>query len=504
MMDENSPELPNGWVWVKLGEITRKINPGFPSGKYNREGKGIPHLRPMNINTRGEIDFSDVKYVQREGYDSLLEGDVLFNNTNSPELLGKTTYIKKDTNWAYSNHMTRIRLYRAAAHSGWIACCLHYLFLIGYYRMNCIHHVNQASINIRVLSEKIPLPLPPFPEQQRIVTKIEELFTELDAGIDALKKVKTQLKRYRQAVLKYAFEGKLTEEWREMHREELESASVILDRIKEEKKKNAKKRYKELPPIDVSNLPELPDGWIWTRIGEIAEKVTDGTHHTPTYVGHGIPFISVKDVLDGKVHFENCRYISEEEHKSLIRRCNPEYMDVLITKSGTIGRTAVIKTRKPFSLFVSVALIKPCKNYINPDFLAFSLQNYINGIDIQQSIKGGVIKNLHIEDLREINIFLPPILEQQKIVEEIEQRFSVADEIEKTVENTLKQAERLRQSILKKAFEGNLVPQNPDDEPASVLLERIKAEKAKKASKKTRKSKKSEKYEQKRLINNGK
>jgi Restriction endonuclease S subunits len=196
----------------------------------------------------------------------------------------------------------------------------------------------------------------------------------------------------------------------------------------------------------------------------------------------------VKDIFKGKINFDNCKYISEDEHNSLIKRCNPEYLDVLITKSGTIGRTAVVKIKRPFSLFVSVALIKPFKGHVDSNFVAFSLENYINNIDIQQSVKGGVIKNLHIEDLKEIIISLPSLPEQHKIVEEIERRFSIADKVEKVVEQSLKQAERLRQSILKKAFEGKLVPQDPSDEPAEKLLERIYLERSNSLVRKAQKS----------------
>jgi Restriction endonuclease S subunits len=142
-----------------------------------------------------------------------------------------------------------------------------------------------------VLKEFV-IPLPPFPEQHRIVAKIEELFTKLDAGVEALKKVKAQIKRYRQAVLKYAFEGKLTEKWRvEMASPvsemtsfrkmsslippsptPVEPASVLLERIREERKKDAKGKYKELLPPDTLDLPELPEGWVWTRLEEIRQK----------------------------------------------------------------------------------------------------------------------------------------------------------------------------------------------------------------------------------------
>ena len=109
-MFETEKLLPENWTCVKLGEISQAINPGFPSGKWKREGgEGVPHLRPMNITENGEINLGNLKYASKERYDVLQKHDVLFNNTNSPKLLGKTSYIKNDTNWAYSNHMTRIR-----------------------------------------------------------------------------------------------------------------------------------------------------------------------------------------------------------------------------------------------------------------------------------------------------------------------------------------------------------------------------------------------------------
>jgi len=300
--------------------------------------------------------------------------------------------------------------------------------------------------------------------------------------------------------LKYAFEGKLTEEWRksfellmlngELKETQNSTLSTQNSKLSTQNSKLSTQNSKlstqnsklstQNSTLSTQNSKlstqnsKLPKGWVWVRLGEISEKITDGTHHTPNYTNAGIPFISVKDVYNRKIHFDNCRYISKDEHKILAKRCNPEKNDILITKSGTIGRTAVVNTDISFSLFVSVALIKLSKFLSDPYFISYSLENYINGINIQQSIKGGVIKNLHIEDLQIIPLPLPPLVEQQQIVEEIERRFSVADEVEKAIDNSLKQAERLRQSILKRAFEGKLVPQDPNDEPAEKLLERIK------------------------------
>jgi Restriction endonuclease S subunits len=242
-LTEDLPELPEGWVWTRIGEVANEVNPGFPSGKHNKEGKGIPHLRPMNINIKGEIDLSEVKYVQPENYDRLLKWDVLFNNTNSPKLLGKTAYIKEDTNWAYSNHMTRIRLNTSLLNSAWISYTLHTLFLSGFFEMRCTHHVNQASINSTFLAEKVIIPLPPLPEQHRIVEEIERCLSVADEVEKTVKQSLKQSKRLRQSILKRAFEGKLVPQ-----DPTEEPASVLLERIKEEKtaeKKTKKGKLKE-------------------------------------------------------------------------------------------------------------------------------------------------------------------------------------------------------------------------------------------------------------------
>jgi type I restriction enzyme S subunit len=197
------------WKFVNLGQLTSRINPGFPSGKHNQSGLGVPHIRPMNINGKGQIDLTLVKYVQTESYDNLKKGDVLFNNTNSPELLGKTTYIKEDTNWAYSNHMTRIRLDTSSVNPAWIAYALHDLFLNGFFKKSCVHHVNQASINSTFLTKNTFVPLPSLNEQNVIVEEIERLLSIVDEIEPSLSSTELLGQRLRQSVLGQAFLGKL-------------------------------------------------------------------------------------------------------------------------------------------------------------------------------------------------------------------------------------------------------------------------------------------------------
>jgi type I restriction enzyme S subunit len=441
----------------------------------------------MNIDRLGRIDLSDVKYVAPETHTHrLANGDVLFNNTNSAELIGKTAAIVSDEDWGFSNHMTRLRLPEGVDHR-FVAHQLHFLWMKGYFLHRCVHHVNQASLSSTSLAETVPLLLAPYEEQHRIVAKIEELFSDLDAGVAALERVRTNLKRYRASVLKAAVEGKLTEDWRAQH-PDTEPASVLLERILTERRRQWEKdqlakfaqagkqpprgwqsKYKE--PESPATLPHLPHLWITASVEQISTKVVDGVHKRPDYVSQGVPFVTVRNLTAGTgISFERLNYITEEDHQEFIKRANPERGDLLVSKDGTLGVTRIVRTDERFSIFVSVALIKPVSTEFS-EFLGHALSS--QQVQSRMIPKGIGLQHIHLEDLRKVTLPIPPLDEQGSIVEEVERRLSVVDEVEAQVDANLKRAARLRQGILKRAFEGRLVPQDPSDEPAEKLLGRI-------------------------------
>lgn len=297
--------------------------------------------------------------------------------------------------------------------SKWIYFYLQSKYFLNHFNSNKNGLIGGVSIN---KLKQVSIPVPPLAEQKRIVSKIEELFAVIDKQVKQLEQTQQNLIYFRKSVLFHFLNSK-------------------------------------------TNLLCLKD---------ITVKITDGTHKTPKYFNKGIPFLSVKDIYDRQLHFDNCKYISSDEHNILFKRCNPEKGDVLITKSGTIGRTAIVNISTPFSLFVSVALIKPNKKCVDSAYLIYSLDKYIASIDISQVIKGGVVKNLHIEDIKKIAISLPSITEQKAIVKKIETAFAAADKAQAAITNALEQAKQLKQSILKRAFEGKLVPQDPNDKPVDV------------------------------------
>lgn len=335
-----------------------------------------------------------------------------------------------------------------------------------------------------------PFPLPPLPEQRAIVSRIEQLFSDLDNGIANLRLAQEQLKVYRQAVLKKAFEGELTRKWRQQQTD-LPDARDLLELIRKEREEAAKVSGKKMKPVkpltedEIDELPGLPEGWIIARMEELSTKVVDGVHKKPNYIPLGVPFITVRNLTAGNgISFQNVNYISEEDHQEFCKRACPELGDILITKDGTLGVVRVIKTEKQFSIFVSVAMMKPIKTHLNSDYLSYFIESPLGQKQMTKIGKGVGLKHLHLENLREIIFFLPPLPEQHAIVEEIETRLSVCDKMAQEIDEALEKAEALRQSILKKAFEGKLLSDRElaevrmaeDWEPAEVLLERIRAE----------------------------
>ncbi len=493
MTEAKLSELPNGWVWTKLEVLAEKINPGFPSGKHNKENRGIPHIRPMYISLKGEIDLTNVKYVETSNYESLLKGDVIFNNTNSPEMLGKTTYLKQDTCWAYSNHMTRIRLFQQFLEPAWIAYYLHHLFLKGFFKMNCVHHVNQASINSGFLSQKVPVPLAPLPEQHRIVARIEELFSRLDAGVEALQRSKVQLQRYRQAVLKAAVEGRLTEQWRKAH-PEVEPAEEFLKKITIDVQRTDREigKFKSMlsDQLHEEVNAELPKGWNWGIIEQLATKVTSGSRGwAQFYSDSGSLFIRAQDIKTDKLCFEQAAFVQIPSNAEGMRT-RVQSGDILIVITGANVTKSALVASELQEAYVSqhVGLIRPATIDLAPYLYTCIIAPKYGRDILKKQAYGAGKPGLNLDNIRNLIIRLPPLAEQKIIMEEVDRCKSIADNIEAIVENNLKRANRLRQSILKRAFEGRLVPQDPGDEPASALLERIKAERAKAAPKRVTKN----------------
>ena len=332
--------------------------------------------------------------------------------------------------------------------------------------------------------------------------------------------------RLRRFILDLAVRGKLVEQ-----DPNDEPASELLKRIAAEKTQLAKgsssrgRRFDGRARTEVFEFA-LPRGWILSTLGSVALKITDGAHKTPTYVGSGVPFVSVKDFSAGSLNLSNTRFITEKEHSLLYKRCDPKRGDILIGRIGTLGRAVLVDTDDEFSLFVSVGLIRFSHENIVPEFFRTLLNSPLVEDEFDRiKIGGGTHTNkLNLGDLQTVALPIPPLAEQHRIVAKVDELMALCDRLETarterettrdrlaaaglarlnepdpdpavfqnqaafTLDNLIPlttrpdQIKALRQTILNLAVRGKLVDQDPNDEPAAELLKRIAEDKKKRTT----------------------
>lgn len=301
----------------------------------------------------------------------------------------------------------------------------------------------------------------------------------------------------RASILQYAMEGKLVKQ-----NPDDEPAVTLLDKIKTEREELVKEGKLKKPRKVQSTEDEdfkfdIPNSWSWCRLGNIIYHLTDGAHKTPKYIDtkDGIPFLSVKDISSGKIDLTNTKFISQETHEVLSKRCNPQKGDILLTKVGTTGIPVIVDTDIKFDLFVSVALLKFDDKLIDAKYFKYLLESPLVQDQVCENTKGVGNKNWVLRDINNTLIVLPPLEEQKRIVAKIEKLMPLVDEYAESY-NRLQKIDnefedKLKQSVLQYAMEGKLVKQNPSDEPASELIKKIENEKAELVKEgKIRKSKK--------------
>ena len=486
-----------------VGDLALKIHYGY-TAKSTKRNTGVRMLRITDIQDF-QVDWAKVPFCEIEQEDIskylLGKGDIVFARTGAT--VGKSFLIKgKIPQAVFASYLIRIQLSTEI-----VPEYLYYFFQTPSYWnqiSSSAKGVGQPNVNATSLA-KVILNLAPLKEQYRIVSKIEELISDLDNGLANLKLAQSQLKIYRQALLKSAFEGKLTEQWRKENTPE--PSKILLERIKLERKnryekelndwkelveiwektgkKSAKPRkppkpveYSELRKGDIDDFPSIPKSWVWVRNNDLLYYVTSGSRDWKKYYSkHGAYFIRTQDIKTNKLDLNATAFVSllekDEGKRSLV-----EKGDLLMTITGAnVGKIAMIENDIPEAyVSQSVALLKPIEVETTP-FLHKYFQSDVFGAKMINDLVYGVGRPvLSLENMREVAIALPSLEEQKVIVSEIDAQFSIIDNLEKMISSSISDSEALRYSILKKAFEGNLVEQDTRDEPASNLLKKIKLE----------------------------
>ncbi len=498
----NLPALPKGWCWARVSEVGkvklgRQRSPEHHTGPYMR-----PYLRVANV-YEDRIDLSSVlqmNFTPEEFQTYRLQyGDILLNEGQSLELVGRPAIYHDELPGAcFQNTLVRFRPAEGVLSPYAFMVFRHFLHSKRFQKI-ARWTVNIAHLGAERFAE-LAFPVAPTAEQRRIVAKMEELFSDLDAGVAALRRVKANLKRYRAAVLKSAIEGRLTAEWRAKNPPK-ESSPQLLQRILKERRKRWegdqlaayakagkspppkwKEKYEEPQGPDETALPALPEGWCWAMVGQLLYGIEAGKSF------ECLPRQAREDEWGViKVSAMTWGQFVESENKAVPanRQFTPGSEirpgDILLSRSNTVelvGATVIVRHCRPRLLLSDKSMRLLVSGLVDRVWFQKVLSSFTARRQMSAVATGtsDSMRNVSQEKVHAVLIPLAPLDEQPIIVAEVERRLSISEEVESQVKANLKRSSRLRQSILKRAFEGKLVPQDPKDEPAAKLLERIAAQ----------------------------
>ena len=478
-MTGNNSGLPDRWAITTLGKVCHKPQYGWTTKAVNKPSS-MRLLRTTDI-SKGPIDWPSVPYCaedppDREKY-KLQSGDIVISRAGS---VGLSALIESCPASVFASYLIRFRVVEHLNER----YVLWFLKSPGYWEQISQESAGIAlqNVNAKKLAA-LKLLLPPLPEQHRIVAEIERHFSRLDASVAALKRVQANLKRYRASVLKDACEGRLVPTEANLARAEgrdYEPANQLLKRILSERRvrsqaqKRRGRRYKEPAPADMSALPGLPEGWIWSKIGESFEVYVGSTPRRarPDFWNGDIPWVSSGEVSNRRIK-STLECITQKGIKNSSVTLHPKGTVLLgmIGEGKTRGQVSILDI--PACNNQNSAAIRVSESGLSPEYVFYYLWSQYDAT--RRIGSGNNQPALNKSRVQEILLPLPPLAEQRRIITELERLLSVIRQTEAAVEANLIRAERLRQSILKQAFSGKLVPQDPNDEPASVLLERIRA-----------------------------
>lgn len=430
IIEEEPWELPEGWCWTHIGDIFEHSAGKSLNSSKQSIGKVYPYLTTSNVYWEG-INFDKVKEMPftEDEYKkcSAIKDDILVCEGGD---VGRSCIWPYNYSIGLQNHVHRLR----AVKNVYVRF---FFYVMMYFKSTGI--ITAKGIGIGGFSANalkgLTIPFPPLSIQQAIVEKIEALFPLVDeydkAAVELKALNETLPDKLRKSVLQEAIHGNLVPN--DIPEGEATAQELLQQILKERQdRENAAKgkKVKKLTLSEIDEEPwELPEGWCWCKLGDLFYKITDGTHSTPKYTPSGVPFISVKDISKGTISFANTKFISELEHRELVKRCGPERGDLLLTKVGTTGIPVIVDTDREFSLFVSVALCKHIKGYYDLKYILHTINSPFIQSKIAEDTLGAANKNWVIDKIFNTEIPLPPLSIQKAIVAKIEEVFAAIDKL---------------------------------------------------------------------------
>lgn len=425
-----SDDLPMGWDKVLLGDLAEYLNgAAFKPTDWVNEGMPIIRIqnltdptKPMNLTTRIVPENLLVK-----------DGDILVSWSAT---LDAFIWDREDA-WL-NQHIFRVLPHEKIVEKYFLFFLLkrEIANLIGTEHLHgsTMKHINRGPF----LSHEVALP--PLNEQRRIVDKLDRIGDRQRSARNELSHIPKLIARYKQAVLAAACSGKLTEDFRLSN------------------------------SLSISSI----------SLSEVCNSISDGDHQAPPRSETGIPFITISAINDGSLSLNKAtRFVPKSYFESLSKIRKPEIDDILFTVTGSIGIPVIVDTDEPFVFQRHIAILKANKNIILAKYLLYALGSDQIQKQALNVATGTAQLTIPLGGLRNFQIQLPSLEEQKEIVRRVEKMFAKIDKMEEEYQKAAKLCDRLEQATLAKAFRGELVPQDPNDEPASVLLEQVKREKEK-------------------------
>lgn len=441
------------WPQKPLSEVV-ELNPRLDKSAYrdDLEVSFVPMAAVEAGSGRMEVSQTKRFAAVKKGYTPFKEGDVLFAKITPCMENGKMAVVPKLAN-RLGFGSTEFHVLRP--HKGIDPRYVYHFVSSQSFRREAAHRMTGAVGQKRVpqsFLEEASIPVPPFEEQRRIVAEIEKQFSRLDEAVVSLKRTKSNLKRYKAAV-----EGKLTEDWRKAY-PDVEPGSKLLGHILMETR--GKDNLKNYQPLNKSGLEQLPERWCWVRIEDLG-YVQLGRQRAPKYhSGKNMrPYLRVQNVFEDRLDLEDVMEMDfpAEDYK----RFKLEAGDILLNEGQSpelLGRPAIYRGELPGSCFTNTLIRVRIYAPMTPEYPLIVFRAYMRtGRFTREGTITTNIAHLSAGRFAKIEFALPPLEEQQQIVAEVERRLSIIEELESTVEANLTRADRLRQSVLSKAFAGKLV-----------------------------------------------
>jgi type I restriction enzyme S subunit len=445
------PDLPYGWRISTVGEVAKCITGNTPpKDRPEYYGDLIPFVKPTQLDDRIVSDAPERLSNRGAHVARVIEAESVLvsciGNLGKTAITGRTVAFNQQINAAifHDGVEPKYGLYFFQSSSA-------------RHQLENLSSATTIAIVNKSKFQSIKIPIAPLPEQRRIVARIEELFSRLDAGVAALRQAKAQLQRYRQSVLAAAVTGELTREWREQHHDD-EPASTLLERILDKRRENWSGTGKYMEPIgpETTELPSLPMNWTWATLPQLGDLNRGKSKHRPRNAeflyGGPYPFVQTGDVrhANGTVRRHTQTYSEEGLKQSRLWPAGT----LCITIAANIAESAILGYDACFP--DSVVGFIPASPELDVRYYEFFMQTARE--DLERYAPATAQKNINLKILSEVAVPLPPLAEQHQIVAEVEARTTAIDHLEAELDRQITRSRRLRQSALASAFAGNLIP----------------------------------------------